>query len=925
MPPSHPNQRFTVPAHAEISLELDGVGHAVPVLAVSPTGLLVPDVLEEVPVGSELPIPSAPVRWPEATLVLGELARPLGELAIADISFDGLWLAASSQAGRALLWDICDAIATGRIEAPARAGDAPDAHPGAVPRRGHYTEHARRRRLHWAREATGAALDSLDRIGLDAQTLAGNVENLVGTVEIPVGLAGPLRFDGQHARGWLVAPLATTEGALVASASRGARAISRTGAVRTHVLRQRMSRAPLYELADVAAAARFGRFALAHLDQLREQVRAVSAHAQLIELVPIQTGRSLHLQFVYETADAAGQNMTTAATWHAARWLRDLAVGVPGLAPRRFYLDGNSSGDKKLTHHNLMNTRGARVTAECLLDNATIKDVLKITPREFVEAHHRAVVGGQLSGMVGYNINVANVIAAIFTATGQDIACVHESGSGILAMERLDDGVYVSLLLPGVVVGTVGGGTALPNQSDYLDLLGCGERAGESHPAERLAEAIAGFALALEISTCAAMAGGQFADAHERLGRNRPVEWFTAADLTPALFTPMLAASLGRPDLEVAGVSRRGAHMESGTVSELTAQTTAQKLVGVMPLSLTFTTGGAIDTLDVVLKSKPLDTEVMLTMNKVASLCGGGVAEAFSRWRERVGFEGSHTRELGIYRDASLPMLEVMPTLFGVHEDPAREAYLLVLEDLTDVVTHGEGAEDIRRWMSADIDAALIGIAGAHASWLGREEELLRQPWLGQPPDGRTMASLAELWHEIAIYAAAAFPHWVDDGTLAELQQAIADIPSWWQELEAMPRTLVHNDFSPRNIALRRDGGRLVAFDWELATLHVPQRDLAELMAFVMSPNVDAQTIAHHVETHRQALEVASGTELDPVVWRRGYRLALRDFLLSRLSLFIVAHAERSYAFLHRVVPTVRRLVDIELEHDRIHGGHPSR
>jgi NADP-dependent 3-hydroxy-3-methylglutaryl-CoA reductase len=793
-------------------------------------------------------------------------------------------------------------------------------YPGPIPRRGHYTEQARRRRLQWVRERTGAPLRSLDRVGLDAQSLAGNIENYVGSVEIPVGLAGPLLFDGDRARGWIAAPLATTEGALVASASRGARAISASGAVATRVLRRRMTRAPLYELRDLHAAADFGLFAVEQLDQLREEIRSVSAHARLVELEPLQIGRSVHLRFIYETADAAGQNMTTACTWHAARWLSEAAERA-GIGIEAFFLDGNSSGDKKLTHLNLIATRGTRVTAECHLDRATLRDVLKTTPEAMADGHQRAVTGGQLSGMVGYNINVTNVIAAMFTATGQDIACVHESGAGILSIERSGDGIYASLLLPSLALGTVGGGTGLPSQRDFLELLGCWGDGGS----DRLAEIVGGFALAIELSTCAAMVGGQFADAHERLGRNRPVEWFTEDDLTPDLLQPMLADALGQPELEIADIARREVDMESDSVSAMTAQAATQKLVGLLPLTVTYGGPDGLSSLDVVVKSKPLDQEVMLAMNKVASMCGGDVAAAFARWRDRVGFKGSHVRELGVYRDAPDELLQIMPRVYGIHEDPDREAYLLVLEDLTQGVELGGSADDVTAWTRSRIDAALAHIATAHAVWLGREDELLAQPWLGPVPNAATAQEIAELWSALSLHIAGAFPKWVDDGTLGELQQTIADIPAWWPELEAMPRTLVHNDFNPRNIALRSGDETLVAFDWELATLHVPQRDLAELLAFVLTPDVDAATVRHHVEVHRRALEQASGIELEPSQWRRGYRLALRDFLLSRLSLYVVAHAERSYPFLHRVVPTVRRLVDIEVEHERTGGAIPPR
>jgi NADP-dependent 3-hydroxy-3-methylglutaryl-CoA reductase len=793
-------------------------------------------------------------------------------------------------------------------------GGGAGGHPGPIPQRGHYTEEARKRRLSWIRDASGKPLRSIELAGLDAKALTGNIENFVGTVEIPVGLAGPLLFDGQHARGWITAPLATTEGALVASCSRGARAIStHGGAVSTRVLRRRMVRAPLYVLPDLREAMRFNEFAAANMDGLREQVRAVSQRAELVSVEPIQIGRQVHLRFEYETADAAGQNMTTACTWHAARWLLDEADERAGINVETFFLDGNSSGDKKLTHLNMLATRGARVTAECWLSGQVVRDVLKTHPEDFVAGHNRAIIAGHLSSMVGYNVNVANAIAAIFTATGQDIACIHESGAGLFSLEPSGDGVYASLLLPGLAIGTVGGGTQLPNQNDYLEMIGCAGDGG----ADRLAEVIAGFTLALELSTCAAMIGGQFADAHERLGRNRPVDWFTRADLTPAFVQPLLRESLADPGLIVTALADRAGDYESGSVSEFTSALASQKLVGLLPLTATYIDKGSDRELNLVVKSKPLDAEVALAMNKVASLCGGEVAAAFGRWRDRVGFEGSHVRELGVYGAATGGLRAVMPRVYGMHEDPEREAYVLLLEDIrSSGVILADSADDASGWSTERIDAAIRGIAGAHAVWLGRERELLAQPWLGHVPSTESALEMTELWRAIAAYAAGMFPMWVDDGTLRDAERAIADIPSFWPELEAMPRTLVHNDFSPRNIALRASDNSLVAYDWELATLHVPQRDLAELLAFVLTPEADEATVLHHVEVHRHALQEAAGVELDGALWRRGYRLALRDFALSRIGLWLIAHAERSYPFLHRVVPTMRRLIDLELERE---------
>jgi NADP-dependent 3-hydroxy-3-methylglutaryl-CoA reductase len=389
-----------------------------------------------------------------------------------------------------------------------------------IPGRGQYTEAARKQRLDWLRARTGTELPSLDDGRLDARALSGNVENFAGSVEVPVGLAGPLLFTGDAARGSVVAPLATTEGALIASASRGARAITAGGGVTTKVLSQRMTRAPAFEFADVAAAVRFTDWLRAHRPDLEEQVRLVSRYARLVDVDPYQIGRYLHVRFVFETADAAGQNMTTVATWQICCWVRDTLAGDEGLRPARMLIEGNLSSDKKASVANMLVGRGTRVTAECRIPADVVESVLKSTPAEIVKGHRTLVLGNQQTGMVGSGLNAVNIVAGLFVATGQDIACVHESGVSILFMEVDGGDLIATMLLPSLVTGTVGGGTSLPHQRDWLTALGCAGPGG----GPRFAEIVAGFALALDVSTTAAMVSGQFADAHQRLGRSRPVD-----------------------------------------------------------------------------------------------------------------------------------------------------------------------------------------------------------------------------------------------------------------------------------------------------------------------------------------------------------------------------------------------------------------
>ncbi|MHC3463123.1 hydroxymethylglutaryl-CoA reductase [Streptomyces flavovirens] len=417
------------------------------------------------------------------------------------------------------------------------SGDSPDrsgpSRPQGryVPARGLYTEAARLRRLSWLRARTGAALDSLEHTRLDAGKLTGNIEGFVGTVEIPIGVAGPLLFCGTHVQGEVYAPMATTEGALVSSATRGALAATMAGGVGTHTVSQAMTRAPVFAFRRLADASRFAEAICRHLSTLRTVIRQVSDHAVLHSIEPVVLGRTVHLRFRYSTGDAAGQNMTTVCTWQACQWILRQPHLVTDERLESFIIEGNTSGDKKASALAMAEGRGIRVAADCHLPAGIVERVLRTTPDELVRGYQHIADGAVHSAVLGSNANTANIVAAIFTATGQDIACVHESSVGQFILERTGDGVYASMTLPGLALGTVGGGTHLPAQHELLKMMGC---TGPGSAA-RLAEIIAGFALALDLSTVSAAVAGHFASAHERLGRNRPpARKVTEQDTAPA-------------------------------------------------------------------------------------------------------------------------------------------------------------------------------------------------------------------------------------------------------------------------------------------------------------------------------------------------------------------------------------------------------
>lgn len=840
----------------------------------------------------------------------GLLHGPDGTIPISDLTIgvgsDGtLTLESGDLESKGRIWALGD-----RLRAVAVPTQTASEHPGPVPGRGHYSEEARRQRLDWLRASSGSPLADLDRSSLDARQLAGNIENFVGAVELPVGLAGPMLFGGERVRGYVTAPLATTEGTLVASTSRGAAAVSRSGGMQTHVVSQRMVRAPVYAFDDLHSGTRFVRWVGDHLEDLRREVATVSRHARLVEIEPLQVGNLVYLRFLYETGDAAGQNMTTAGTWQAAQWINRAVECVPELRVRYFAIEGNASGDKKASFVNYLGGRGTRVTAECFLSREAVRDVLKTTPEALEYGHHLGVAGGVQIGMVGHSINAANVIAAMFTATGQDIGCVHESGSAISFVEATRTGIYASMVLPSLVVGTVGGGTALPAQQQFLEVLGCRDEGG----AGRLAEIVCGFALALDISTGAAVVGGQFADAHERLGRNRPVNGLQLHDLISTA-QPLLARSFAAPDLRILEADALECDASASIIAEALSREANDKLVGLYLLRCEYRAAdGGVRIAEAVAKVKALDEEAILAGNKAASLCGGDLAHEYSRWREWTGAKGSHTRELAIYRQADPRLRAVLPRVHGVHEDPRREAYAVVMERLDEAGTILKDSTDRPdAWASDQIDAALKGIAGVHSIWLDREQELLAENWLGPFLTAARMAEMRPLWRALVEHNSRQFPHWIDVEARSRLELSIEGLDRWWAAIEELPRTLVHNDFNPRNVALRARDETLVAYDWELATLHLPQRDLAEFLAFVLPPDVEEATVEGHLEVHRAALEAAAERELGEEEWRHGYRLALRDFELTRLQLYMMGNVQREFSFLDRLVATTQRLARIEV------------
>jgi hydroxymethylglutaryl-CoA reductase (NADPH) len=352
----------------------------------------------------------------------------------------------------------------------------------------------------------------------DARTMeqceryARNIENFVGTVKVPVGLAGPLRVNGVHAHGDFYVPLATTEAALVASYSRGAQLVSEAGGCAALVVNEGVSRAPGFAFETLGQAATFVGWAAGCIDRFREATQQTTRHGRLVDMQLTLEGNHVYLLLEFHTGDASGQNMVTIATQAICEYI---AQHTP-VRPQYWFVEANMSGDKKATTHSFMSVRGRKVTAEVVLPPALVEQRLHTTTAALVNYSRMSALGGVMTGSIGVQGHYANGLAALFIACGQDAASVAEAAVGVTRFEPRDDGdLYASVTLPNLIVGTVGGGTSLPSQKACLDLLGL---AGPGH-ALAFAEVAAALSLAGELSIVGALAAGHFTRAHQRLAR----------------------------------------------------------------------------------------------------------------------------------------------------------------------------------------------------------------------------------------------------------------------------------------------------------------------------------------------------------------------------------------------------------------------
>ncbi|HKD33358.1 MAG TPA: hypothetical protein VKB73_07795 [Gaiellaceae bacterium] len=370
--------------------------------------------------------------------------------------------------------------------------------------------------------------------GIDLEPFERAQEMLTGAAVMPVSVVGPIEVElGEYelrepdgavvetgrARDSVFVPLAHTEGGLSASMHRGARAVTESGGFRTYVLADRITRASCFVCGSAADAIALARWVENELDAMRtwleeQEDPSLSKFARLREVKTHVVGPMCHVLWRWTTGDAVGANMMTRNSYFLN--MGYVTERAP-VKPERSVLEANMGGDKKPSFEYFQSGHGKTVLAEATLTEDAVRRVLRTKLDDLEELAWAGTHGAVASGMQSVAFTPASAIAATFAATGQDLGMVGTSSMCHGAAHRVDDGLQVSIRLPGLEVATIGGGTTLPYAHRWLELLGCAG-AGKVY---RLAQLVAAATLALEISASAAMAtagSAEFFRAHHERG-----------------------------------------------------------------------------------------------------------------------------------------------------------------------------------------------------------------------------------------------------------------------------------------------------------------------------------------------------------------------------------------------------------------------
>ncbi len=769
-----------------------------------------------------------------------------------------------------------------------------------IPGRGFNTRTAIEMRADYLK-TLGINLQEISHYTLDIKSIQNNIESFIGCVEIPVGIVGPLLVhldnnDKYNSPEMVFAAVGTLEGALVYSMNRGAKVLSKAGGVRTYFHAQCMLRSPMYIMDSAESAQLLLNWVNHNFEVIKKHAEEYTNHGELLRIDSVVDLQYLHLRFYFKTGDASGQNMTTTCTWHAALYIQQEFERLYKNKILDFVVEGNGASDKKISQYNIQHGRGCKVSAECEISNAVIQDVLRTTADDILKFLHPSQRLAQKDGMVGYNINVANAIAAIFVATGQDLASIHESGTGFLEVHRTEAGLRLHLTLPNLVIGTVGGGTHLVKQAEALDLMGC----NGGGKLTRLAQLIAGFALGLEISTYSAIVSGEFAKAHEKLGRNKPVNWLLKSEIDVPFISACLKSAKAPKIESIEWVELPG--MDHGILSQLSGKV-SKKLNGYYPIRVNNLANGLV-----LLKAKPLSDEIIKGLQLVAASINTRIAELLPIHKSSLEYNHCHTKEIAINRFLLQSKYPHAPEHFGDWQDEYREIFLLLQEYIhpnSVLLLNSENHPHL--WSEDIIKNTLLAIHQFHllskkATGEGLEIPV-QKPWLNKNLYSEIINTLVIHLRNNQQLQPGKFD--LSKEEIDWIQNLnITDLEAEFNAIDVKP-TLIHNDFNPRNIMILKDGTACI-YDWELCMRDLPHRDIMELLSFVLTPKTTEAELLIYLNFYRDCTPYYH--------WKDtllAFRYTLKCLIVSRFSFYEVSGIVSKYDFSSRVLKTALHLFNL--------------
>ncbi len=739
-------------------------------------------------------------------------------------------------------------------------------------------------------EDEGFVIEKIKKHRFDKSEIQNNIESFIGSVEIPVGIAGPLLFVENNKEELVYCVAGTLEGALIASMNRGAKVLSKSSGFNAVVIHQKMIRAPMFLFNNLTETVQFRNWISANFEIIKSVTQKHSNHADLLNIEPFIIGRSIHLKFIYTTGDASGQNMTTSCTWHAMLWISENFTLQTNIEIQHFIIEGNAASDKKVSQASVLNGRGVHVVAECFIDEDVINKVLRTTSSDIFRYFGSSLSMSKIDGMPGYNINVANAIAAIFVATGQDLGSIHESSNGILNIEKTETGLYFSLNLPSLVIATTGGGTHLPKQKEALELMNC----YGTGKIERFAKLIAGFSLALEISTYSAIVSGEFAKAHEKLGRNKPVNRLLKIEINEDFIKKCLNKNI----FEIENVTAKISHktiIDNGIITNITNRV-SKKIIGFIPVEIK----SEEKIYQILLKSKALDSEVIQGICVMAASINPDLSDLIEKHAEFLEYNLTHLKEIEIYESLYENNLKGVPEYFGKYIDKKREIYITSIEALeySDLkYINSENNPEI--WSKTDIENTINSISKIHKFYSKEENRKSLKAfkdfksWESKDLSKKLISLVIEDTENLYLKK-----------KYAEMFEFIENSEEEYNILK-IGKTVIHNDFNSRNIAVRSNGDACI-YDWELSVINIPHRDIIEFLSFVLPENFDENTFWEYIDFHFSLYKNYEKSD-----WIQAYIYAIKEYVTSRVSFYEVAGILMKYEFSNRVSLNSFRMLEI--------------